>query len=125
MYRLKQYSCLAFDDLVKLLSPHRYFPVRKYPVLWKHQTRFMVFTLCVDDFGIKSSSLYYSHHLINTIQKYFKFSIDWEGQNLLALTLDWNYAKIYVDISMLGYIPTALQNIQYKPLERAQYDPHT
>ena len=53
-----------------------------------------------------------AHHLINTIRRYFKLSIDWEGQNYLGLTLDWNYNKKYVDISMPGYIPTALQKFQ-------------
>ena len=51
-----------------------------------------------------------THHLINAIKNYFKCSINWEGQNYLGLTLDWDYAKKYVDISMPGYIPIAFQN---------------
>ena len=100
MNGLKQSARLAFDNLVKLLAPHGYFPVREYPVLWKNHTRPIVFTLCVEYFCIKDNSMEDAHHLINGIKKYFKCSIDWEGQNYLGLTLDCNYKKKYVDISM-------------------------
>ena len=108
MYGLKQAACIAFGNLFKLLAPHDYSPVQESPGLWKHQTQLTVFTLFVGDFGIKSNSMEDVHHLINAIRKYFKFSINWEGQNYLGLTLDCNYTKKYVDISMPGYIPTAL-----------------
>ena len=57
MYVLKQAARIAFDNIVKLLAPHSYFPVREYPSLWKHQNRPTVFTLCVDNFCIKSNSI--------------------------------------------------------------------
>ena len=53
MYGLKQVPLFASDNLVKLLAPHGYFPVQEAPGLWKYQTQPTVFTLCVDDFGIK------------------------------------------------------------------------
>ena len=90
MYRLKQATYLAFDNIVKFLAPHRYFPIYYSTSLLKHQTRPTVFTLCDEDFGIKYYSMEDVNHLINTIRKYFKLSIDWEGQNYLGLTLDWN-----------------------------------
>ena len=77
MYVLKQADRLAFDNLVKILDPHGYLYVRESPGLCKHYTRPTVFTLCVDNFGIKSNSMEYTHHLINDIKKYFKLSIDW------------------------------------------------
>ena len=111
MHGIKQAACLAFYNLVKLLVPHGYLPVQEPPGLCKHQTHSTVFTLCVEKFGNKDNSLYNTHHLINALKNYFKCSIDWEGQNYLDLTMDWNYAKKYVDISMSGYIPTALKKI--------------
>ena len=60
------------------------------------------------------------HHLINATRKYFKCSINWEGQNHLGLNLDWNYIRNYVDIFMPGYIPTALNKLQHKPPARPQ-----
>ena len=65
-----------------------------------------------------------AHHLIDAIKKYFKCSIDWKGHNYLGLTLDWNYTKKYVDISMHGYIPTTLHKFQHKPPERPQDAPN-
>ena len=38
--------------------------------------------------------------------------------------MDWKYAKTYVDISMPGYIPTALQHFQKKTPELPQDVPH-
>ena len=57
-------------------------------------------------------------------KKYFKWSIDWEGQNYLGLTLEWTCAKNYIDISMPGYIPTALHKFQHKPPSYTQDAPH-
>ena len=110
MYGIKQLACIDFDNLVKLLALHRYFPVWKSPGLWKHQIRSTVFTLCVDGFSIKANSMEDADHLINSIRKYFNFSIDRGGQNYLDLTLYWKYTKKYVDIYMPRYIPTALKN---------------
>ena len=76
MYGLKQAARLAFDILFKLLYPHRYFPARESPGLWKLQTRSTLFTLCVKKFGIKSNSTEDAHNLINAIKKYFKLSIN-------------------------------------------------
>ena len=55
MYGLKQASCIAFDNIVKLLAPHVYLRVQEYPGLWKHQTRSTVFTHCVEYFGVKDN----------------------------------------------------------------------
>ena len=68
MYGLKQAARLAFDNLVKILTLHGYFPVQESPSLWKHKTRPTVFILCVDNFGIKSDSMEDAHHLINSIK---------------------------------------------------------
>ena len=68
MYRLKQASRIAFDNLVKLLTPNGYLLIGKSPGLWKHQTRSTVFILCFDFFGIKANSGDDANHLINTIK---------------------------------------------------------
>ena len=114
MYGLKQAARLAFDNLIKLLAPDGYYPVRESPGLWKHKTRSTVFTLCVDDFGIKYASQEDADHLISSIHKHFKCSVNWEGKNYLGLTLNWNYTnKRYIDVSMPGYIKAALKNFQW------------
>ena len=124
MYGLKQAARLAFEQLVKNLAPHGYYPVRESPGLWKHNTRDIVFTLCVDDFGIKHGNMDDANHLIESIRKKYKCSVDWTGKNYLGLTLEWNYIKKWVDISMPGYIPAARHKFQHKDPKKPQYSPH-
>ena len=125
MYGLKQAARLAFDQLIKKLEPHGYYPVRESPGLWKHTTRPTVFTLCVDDFGIKYCHKDDADHLLDTIRKYYKVSVDWTGKNYLGLTLDWNYTEKYVDVSMPGYVPAARNKFQHKDPKKPQYSPHS
>ena len=53
MYGLKKAGIIAFRILVKNLTPHGYHPVKYTPCLWSHKIRNSMFTLVVDDFGIK------------------------------------------------------------------------
>ena len=64
-----------------------------------------------------------AHHLINTIRKYFKCSVDW-GKKYICLTLDWNYKKKYVDIYMHEYVAATMHKFQHIKPERTQYAPH-
>ena len=100
MYGLKQAARLAFDRLVDKMAPFGYHPVPHSPGFWTHVSRPTVFTLCVDDFGIKYTTKDDANHLLNAIQS----SIDWEGKQYVGLSLNWNYDKRYVDLSMPGYI---------------------
>ena len=77
MYSLKQVALLAYNFLKQTLEPHGYFPIPHITGTWKHKHRRIVFCLCVDDFGVK----YYDkkhdvQHLINTLQRFYKVSID-------------------------------------------------
>ena len=72
MYVIKQAGRIDFDNPVKLLAPHGYFPVQEYLTLWNHHTCSTVFTLFVENFGIKYNSIEDAHHLINAIRKYCK-----------------------------------------------------
>ena len=53
MYGLKEAGIIASNALVKILVPFGYSPVKLTPVLWKHTSITIMFTLVVDDFGIK------------------------------------------------------------------------
>ena len=58
-------------------------------------------------------------------KKNIKLLINWEGQNDLGLTLDRNYTKKYIDVSIPGYTLTALQTFQQKPPARPQDAPRS
>ena len=53
MYGLPQAGLLAQELLQERLAVHGYHQSKIIPGLWKHETRPIVFTLVVDDFGVK------------------------------------------------------------------------
>ena len=125
MYGLKQAARLAYDVLVKTLKPFGYAPVRGYPNIWKHNTRQTIFSLCVDDFGIKYLNLDDANHLLSALRTRYRISTDWTGSKYLGLTINWNYHKRFVEISMPGYIEKRLKKFNH-PFPRRQVDsPHT
>ena len=107
------------------MAPFGYHPVPHSPGFWTHVSRPTVFTLCVDDFGIKYTTKDDANHLLNAIQSSYTISIDWEGKQYVGLSLNWNYDKRYVDLSMPGYIKKVLQRLLHPSPTRPQYSPHS
>ena len=68
MYGLKQAGIIAHKALIHHLAPFRYHPSHHSPVLWQHETRDTIFTLVVDNFSIKYTSLKNAKHLLNALQ---------------------------------------------------------
>jgi hypothetical protein len=77
-------------------------------------------TLC-GRFGIKCVDINHAHHLLNTLQKYYKISTDWAGADYCGLRLQWNYKQQYVDVSMPNYIKKTLQKFQHPQPAKAQH----
>ena len=125
MYGLKQAAILAYKQLIEHLRPHGYRPIPHTTGLWEHTTRKTKFCLCVDDFGVKYFSDDDKNHLISTLKKYYKLSVDESGTKYCGLTIDWNYEKKYVDISMPGYIEALVKKLLHTPPAKPQYSPHT
>ena len=63
-----------------------------------------MFTLVVDDFGVKVTSEDDATHIIDTLQKYYKITIDKEGKHYLGMDLEWDYIKRTLEVVMRGYI---------------------
>ena len=82
------------------------------------------FFLCVDDFGVKNYSRNDAEHLLNTLGKSYEYTVDWDGANFCGLTLNWNYEKGYVDVSMSEYVRNALQRLRHTPKVSSKYSPH-
>ena len=66
-----------------------------------------------------------AHHLITSIQKYYQCHIDWSGQHYIGFTIDWNYTKGFVDISLSNYIKHLLKRFGYMSSNKPQYSPHS
>ena len=67
MLGLKQAGRLGRDRLTKNLSRNGYAPVPHKPSLWIHHTSDLVFSLVVDDFGIKYTRKEDADHLLNSL----------------------------------------------------------
>ena len=67
MYRLPQARILANNQLTKCLEPKGYHQCRHTPGLWRHKWRPILFSLVVDDFGIKYFGNEHYDHLIAAI----------------------------------------------------------
>jgi hypothetical protein len=124
MYGLPQAGRLANDLLTKKLAPHGYHPCPITPGLWKHETNSVVFTLVVDDFGVKYTDKADAEHLMNALKQHYEVTEDWTGSKYLGLSIDWDYQARTCDISMPGYVERALQRFQHPNPTRPQHSPH-
>jgi hypothetical protein len=73
------------------------------PGLWYHATGPILFTLVVDDFGVKYINDNDAKHLIASLKTTYKLTEDWTGDLYCGIALDWDYLNRTVDISMRGY----------------------
>ena len=124
MYGLKQAARIAYDLLQKRLAQHGYTPCPQSINIWRHKSLPTKFCLCVDDFGIKYFSKSDAHHLRNALSQHYTITTDWTGSNFCGLTIEWNYAKKYVDISLPGYVNKVLQKFNHPLPHKPQYAPH-
>ena len=77
MYGLPQAGKLAYNRPVRKLEPHGYTPCRHTPGLWRHKWRPKLFSLVVDDFGVKYVGWAHAEHLVTTLCKYHTLKTDW------------------------------------------------
>jgi hypothetical protein len=124
MYGLPQAGILAFNQLKTDLATHDYAPCTHTPGLWTHSTRDIMFSLVVDDFGIKYTNRDDAMHLLTALEELYTVTADWTGSLYLAMTLNWDYIHYTVDISMPCYVAKALDRFQHIPTRRDKHSPH-
>jgi hypothetical protein len=76
---LPQAGILAQELLEKWLNEHGYSQSKAVPGLWTHKTHPILFTLTVDDFGVKYVGIEQAMHLISILKLYYEISEDWTG----------------------------------------------
>ena len=113
MYGLPQSGLLANQLLQKRLNKHGYFQSKLVPGLWSHKTRPIQFTLVVDDFCVKYVDKEHAMHLQAVLKKDYKVTTDWAASRYIGITLDWDYNKKQVHLSMPGYVKKALKQFQH------------
>jgi hypothetical protein len=124
MYGLPQAGILANELLQRNLAKDGDRPTTHTSGLWRHDTRPISFSLVVDDFGVKYVGREHAGHLMACIKKNYNISSNWNGTAYCGLTLDWNYKKRTVDLSMPGYIKAALHKYRHPAPARPEHAPH-
>jgi hypothetical protein len=104
---------LANELLKKRLNKHGYQQSKLVPGLWKHDTRPIQFTLAVNDFGVKYVGEEHAQHLKNMLKQHYKLTCDWTGTRYIRITLDSDYNKQQVYLSMPNYMKKALKQFQH------------
>jgi hypothetical protein len=115
MYGLQQAGCLAYVKLIAHLKPAGYIRAGITPGLFRHTTNDIVFSLVVDDFGIRYTDKKDAQDLIDHLNKQYTCTVDWDGAIFLGMHLEWDYINRTVTIkpsSVLNTSPLFFTNIR-------------
>jgi len=124
MYGLPQAGLLAQQLLEERLGKHGYVQNKPTPGLWTHQWRPVCFSLVVASFGVKYVGKEHVDHLIDVLGKHYELSQDWAGIKYAGLTIDWDYSKQEVHLSMPGFVEKALARFKHDKPTKSQDQPH-
>ena len=83
-----------------------------------------MFTLVVDDFGVRYSTRQDADKLLSVLSQKYRVKADWTGCRYIGLTLAWDYTARTLNLSMPGYIERALQRFSHPKPTRPQNSPH-
>ena len=67
----------------------------------------------VEDFGVKYVGEKHSLYLKQTLKENYKFTIEWDGTRYIGITLDWDYKRIQVHLSLPRYTDKALKKFNH------------
>eukprot|EP00804_Cyclotella_cryptica_P005280 CCRYP_015798-RA/>CCRYP_015798-RA protein AED:0.29 eAED:0.29 QI:0/0/0/1/1/1/2/0/570 len=126
MYGLPQAGLLANLLLEKRLNKHGYFQSKLVPGLWHHNKQSILFTLVVDNFGVKYERKEDADHLLSVLQEHYTVKADWAGTRYIGIHLHWDYVQRKVHLHMQGYVKKALTQFQHVLKKKQQQPfPHT
>ena len=114
MYGLPQSVLLANKLLKNCLNKQGYHQSKLVPGLWKHKWRPVKFTLVDDSFGVKYVDKEHTMHLKKTIEEHYTVTTKWEGRRYIDITLDWDYKRRQVHLSMPNYMAKALRQFKHE-----------
>ena len=66
----------------------------------------------------------HAEHLLRTLRKDYTVTDDWKGEKYNGITIDWDYVKRQVHLSMPGYAKAALQQFNHPAPEKQQDSPY-
>ena len=125
MYGLPHAGILAQNFLEERLELHGYTQSDKTPGFWSHTWRPINFTLIVDNFGVKYVGEEHANHLLKVLKEHYVVDEHWEdSQKYCGITMDWDYIRREVHLSMPGYCIEALTRFRHDGSRKAMDQPH-
>ncbi len=106
VWGLPQAGILANKLLRKRLAPHGYHECKQMLGLWKCKTRHILFTLMVDNFGVKYVNKDDVNHLIKCPKENYELTKDWDGCLYCGIKFNWNYNN-----RMVWHTPKCIKNL--------------
>jgi hypothetical protein len=124
MYSLPQAGIIGQDLLTKRLNKAGYGQSKIMPGYWQHNWRPISFTLVVNNFGMKYVDKNNVEHLMSILKQDYTMDTNWEGTQYLGLTLNWDYTKRKVHLSMPVYIENTLICFSHESPDKPQTQPY-
>ncbi len=78
----------------------------------------------VDNFVVKNIDKEHVLHFLQVLKQAYEVKEDWEGTRYLGMTIDWDYTKRGVHLSMPGYVEKALARFGHLQPKYPQHQPH-
>ena len=113
MSGLPQSGFYSQQELIAVLSDHGYVETRT-PMLFRHISRSITFTLVVDDFAVKYDSPSDLDHLLSCLHTKYALKTHRTGPSYtyLGYTIDYGRPHRTMTLSMPNYIPNLLKKLR-------------
>ena len=108
LYGLCESGYIPNVELKRILRSEGYVPSKFTPGLFTHKTREIVFSLVLDDFGVKYKKREDAEHLLKTIQGRYPVKAECDSTFHLGMTLEFDNDKRTYKMSMPGYVKQVL-----------------
>ena len=99
--------------LAKILNKRGYYQVKYRKGLWLHKTKKILFTLVVDNFGVKYISREDAKELVSILEETYPCKYNWSGKQYIGAHLKWDYKRQRLKTSIPGYVKKALTQFQH------------
>jgi hypothetical protein len=117
---------IAYERLVKYLAKYGCSSDHHTHGLWTCKDHPILFSIAIDDFGVKTVGQRHANHLTSTLRDLYSVTDDWTGTKYLGLKLKCDYHVYWTcDISMPDYVVNILHRFQHPFPKRLEHSPHT
>ena len=123
MYGLPHTGLLANKQLKRRLGAAGYYECQYTPGMWRHLWRLILFSLVVDDFGVKVVGDTHANHLVKTLKRHYDVTVDWKGELFLGIKLEWDYKNRTLDTHVPGFVQKALHKYQHPTPKKPHHAP--